>query len=436
MPLYLTVGSNVQAYDIKRNFLGRGKILTANYDISRYRIQFEDPSLGTILCADTELSIQGIPSFTHNTSSDPSDGIFPTQAGNKHFFQACTTTKGSSFGQSGFDNISWASFSKSIDFSSPADQGKVEVVQLMIFTLRMLHRKEILLEILETFDRQVRESLGSKSPRNSLPMNTRKSYGSSGANYGLRDRDKLFHPKSTDSISALRNGILWNDSSLLIQEYHWIFHAFRRSNVAFKSAFGRLLIHGKSRYISSGQIVPRSWNAELGKKKRPNNFADDVVRGAWKESISAISHHIQTVSYDETIEEIPRISSSRDIGKRKVLSGQDHVLLKSAVAMLFVLQECADKQFSQMQSYDRDKVMSFVALEMERTLLALLLKVQRGVLTTPRLLHKKRGMDQYDTEKEEEEKIGTSLEALELAKAALSGKIASAVIALQHAMAG
>lgn len=430
------MGSNVQAHDIKRNFLGRGKILTANYDISRYRIQFEDPSLGTILCADTELFIQGIPSFTHNTSSDPSAVIFPTQTGTKHFVQACTTKNGSPFGQSVFNDISWASFSKSIDFSSPADQEKSEVVQLMIFSLRMLHRKEILLEILETFDRQVRDLLGSKSPRNLLPTNTCKSYGSSGAYYGLRDRNIFFYPKSTDSISALRNDILWNESSLLIQEYHWIFHAFRRSNVAFKSAFGRLFIHGKSRYISSRKLVPRSWNAELGKKKRLNNFADDMVRGAWKESISAINHHIQTVSFDETIEEIPRISLSRDIGKRKVLSGEDHVLLKSAVAMLVFLQECAEKQFSQMQSYGRDKVTSFVALEMEQTLLALLLKVQRGVLTTPRLLHKNRGMDQNDTEKEEEEKVETSLEALQLAKAALSGKIASAVIALQHAMAG
>ncbi len=288
MPTRLVVGQSVSAYHKGAKLLARGGILTADYERHQYRVQFERPELGTEICGDTDIAVHGAPLLLfakprrRETAAASLEGLFYLQP------PAAPAVDGGD------------------DAGSKTAQ--TAQAQLMVFIIKMLDRKEALLNALRELNEQA--ELATKVAFSPALAQSSSSNG-------------------TDPVST-------EYSFVFKQEVAWAVNALQRTNAALTPALERLQ-----------QVVPPSGafsspNLEMYHGVRVSALIRETIEDARTDAAAAFQQHKAAKVADMRLVSATATDEATSAGNAVLEEGGSvQALVEAGASILFTLQRCA-----------------------------------------------------------------------------------------------
>ena len=376
VPTPLVVGQPVTAYHEKAKLLARGHILTCEYERGRYRVQFERPELSSLICQDSDIAVHGAPSLLlvgkpsrrqrlqdtdtsiyggvsvlhHPPSRMRSSSLLP-----HHCYSAALKTmeveEQEEGGEEGIENS---------EKDKPQHVSKQQQeAQLMIFTLKMLDWKNVLIATLRELNQQgeaevaaasTAAAASSRSSSNDNNISNNNSCrGSSGSNNG-----GLLLFKSGGQSKIDLSGFEF--SSIFKQEYAWVVCALQHTNVLLASALEglqKLTQHQRQGVADKQSTEGGMYCLQLYNGMLVSRVVRETVESARAEGKEACKRHI-AAKYEDMLSLSLDKYADNDAAAGAAVSGEKNVALEEGGAvqgvieagatLLMMIRRCAEER--------------------------------------------------------------------------------------------
>ncbi|GAB5031887.1 protein always early 3-like isoform x1 [Nannochloropsis oceanica] len=409
VPTPLVVGQAVTAYHEKAKLLACGHILTCDYERGQYRVQFERPELSSLICQDSDIASNGASSLL--LIGEPSrkqrlqDNDISIHASISGFHHLPSPINLSSL----LLHHRHSATLRTMEMEEQEEEGEERMensendmqqqvpkqqqqAQLMIFTLKMLDRKDILVAALQKLNQQGEAEVAAATTSAASPSRSsgddksissnNSSSGSSGSNSG----GLLLYKTGSQSRVDLSG---FEFTSTFKQKYARAIDALQHTNVLLSSALEglqKLTQHQRQVVADKQSTEGEMYCLQLYNGMLVSRVVRETVEGARAEGQKACKRHIAAkYGYllslsigkyaDNNYTNTAAAAAAAVSGKKQVTleeGGLVQGVIEAGATLLMVIRRCAEERhkclsrFNEGESEDEEDEEEEVEEEVEK----------------------------------------------------------------------